>query len=220
MLRFPRTSVSVPTSIFDELYNLQKDRKNSQLCRDKHRPSNLIPKHTSRFAMVSVENWTKFVTEWHTSSRDQWMGSQSKQRQEQWEQQSRAPKTYRETMLIFAYILSTHMVNLSPRRYQFLGLVHCKLGKTAARELIRAVPTMLLSHSHKVMPQTEDSGASPVLTVRRHRELNMDYLRPMILHNVAHHLVQQWRQETQVAKRVAKMIQWRKKCERAKRSKM
>ena len=116
-------------------------------------------------------------------------------------------------MLIFAYILSTHMVNLSPRRYQFLGLVHCKLGTTAARELIRAVPTMLLSHSHTVMPQMEDSGASPVITVRRHRELNMDYLRPMILHTVAHHLVQQWRQGTQVAKRVAKMIQWRTKYE-------
>ena len=116
--------------IFDELYNLQKERKNSQLCTDKHRPSNLIPKHTSRFAMVSVENWTKFVTEQHTSSRDQWMGSQSKQKQEQWWQQPRESETdnsselngtSRETLLIFAHILLANnkdplMDRLRPRR--------------------------------------------------------------------------------------------------------
>ena len=229
-----RTGAQIPPNerkrsnlIFNELYNLQTKRKNSQFGTDKHRPSNLIPKHTSRFAMVSVENWTKFVTEWHTSSRDQWMGSQSKQKQEQWWQQPKESETdnsselngtSRETLLIFAHILLANnkdplMDRLRPRRLKLFGLIHRNLkadatgGHPAITGLLRALPTML--PSHKPMTQMGDSGVPTEVKVRRHQELNMEHLRPMVLHTFALPLVQQWRQRA----RVAKMIQWIKKCE-------
>jgi hypothetical protein len=59
------------------------------------------------------------------------------------------------------------------------------------------------------MTQMGDSWVLTEVKVRRHQELNMEHLRPMVLHTFALPLVQQWRQRA----RVAKMIQWIKKCE-------
>ena len=78
------------------LARLKEYQAGDQIPPNKRKRDYLVPKYTSRFAVVSVDNWAEFIIGCHTRCTEQWEGSQSKKKRqlwEQWEQQLKESQT-------------------------------------------------------------------------------------------------------------------------------